>query len=217
MSPNKIDIVCIIKFDNDVKNKKKILPHYIKLCRIIKTYYNKIIIKSNLLLDESLSIDDIDKRAFFMNKRTKLYSEHTNTDHTQDLINLLIDDKFRKQIDYLHSNLSIETNNNDTMHSIIENMFNDKIGEIKKSICPVKPSLKPSHCKEPPQETPPPDITGKQYLILDLLYTIYNDKHDLYTTKNEKNPNVSILEARYNNNDKAVPGLYTTAQKIDIP
>lgn len=268
MQPNKIDVVCIINFDKDNKNKIaiKILPYYIKLCRIIKTYYNKIIIKSDLLIDESLSITDIDTREHFMNKRKKLYSGHTNTDHTQDLIDLLNDIEVRNKIDNLHSrlpknignmsggamqiagakdiagakaipsslaqNINIPTataiqnanaipivnavpftqqatqqfNNNDSIHNIIEELFNDKIG-VTKTICPVE--IK--HCPDDEQQ-PLPDITGKQYLILDLVYTIYTDKHEIYTKRTKENPDQCILVAEYNNLDNSKPGLYVTAR-----
>ena len=223
MQPNKIDVVCIINFDKDNKNKNaiKILPYYIKLCRIIKTYYNKIIIKSNLLLDESLSIADIDIRAHFMHKRQHLYKEHTNTDHTQDLIDLLNDIEVRTKIDNLHGNLpknignmsggaiqmiSNLISNNDSIHNIIEELFNDKIG-VTKSFCPVE--IK--HCQDDAQQ-PLPDITGKQYLILDIIYTIYTDKHEIYTKRTKDNPDQCILVAKYNNLDNSKPGIYALAR-----
>ena len=279
--PNKIDVICIIDYDNKNANSIKILPYYIKLCRLIKTYYNKVIIKSDILLDESLSVKDIDTQAHFMKKREKLYSEHTYTDHTQDLINLLIDNVVQQKIDKLHANIpknignmnggamkmlsslkqslpSIKSsvssklpmtqnaiptanpiqnampnanpmpgtnaiptalasmqqgmNNNDSIHYVIEEMFNDKIGESK---CPVDPNLKVINCPGQPKILP--EVTGKQYLILDILYTIYKDKHELYTTKSEKNPEECILEAQYNNLDNSIPGVYVTARNTEIP
>jgi hypothetical protein len=99
LKPNRIDVDCIIEYDST--NSIPIKPHYIKLCKLIKTYYNPLIIKSSLLLDESRTITEIDKQAFFMEKKHKLYNKNSYTDHTQDLINLLSDNEFRTKLDTL--------------------------------------------------------------------------------------------------------------------
>jgi hypothetical protein len=102
IAPKQIDLTCITKYDADPTNiNNKIIPYYKKLCILIKRYYDPQILDSPIFLDNSLSIDDIDKKFYLMRKKNKLYSKHSRTDHTQDLIKLLSDSEFRKKLDLL--------------------------------------------------------------------------------------------------------------------
>jgi len=87
LKPNMIELDMITKYDET--HSSNIKDYYIKLCVLIKTYYNPILIKSNLLVDESLSVSQVDKQSTFMRKSHEYYSKTTYTHHTEDLIELL--------------------------------------------------------------------------------------------------------------------------------
>jgi len=116
IAPKQIDFRCITTYDAEPKNvNNKIMPYYKKLCVLIKTYYDPDIIYSPLLLDNSLSIDEIDKKFYLMRQKNKLYSKHSRTDHTQDLINFLSDSKFCKKLDVLFEKYGKNTNSQPTI------------------------------------------------------------------------------------------------------
>ena len=81
---------------NKIYSKKLIeqMTVYIMLCKLIKLYYNPIIIKPRLIINESFNIDDIDMIAHYMNIRKKLYKIPTNTNHTKELLVLLSTSKY---------------------------------------------------------------------------------------------------------------------------
>ena len=171
--------------------------------------YNPLIIKSSVLLDDSRTITEIDKQTYFMEKKKKLYNKHSYTDHTQDLINLLSNNEFRDKINNLLKEKS--NGNNDEIHKKIEDMFKVQTKIEQEENCDETNSdNKKSECPEDIENKPTHLINQQQYLILDILYTINTDKHELYTNKQKD----GIFSCKFNNLDNADPGLYVTALNV---
>jgi hypothetical protein len=113
LKPNMIELDMITNYD--ATHSSHLKDYYIKLCVLIKTYYNPILIKSNLLVDESLSVSQVDKQSTFMRKSHEYYSKTTYTHHTEDLIELL------NKVDVQNKINSFKTTENSNTNQVVNN------------------------------------------------------------------------------------------------